>query len=100
MNVFTGGRYTNGFEGCVHVVEGLEDGSILLNKNAISGVNVDSCPKYEFLPLNLITLTAINISFNSCCSLSFGSRNILKIQINPLTLKSVLDSVIVSLYGW
>lgn len=45
LNNFTGSRYMNGFEGCIHVIESLNDGSIGLEKNAVSGVNVDTCSK-------------------------------------------------------
>lgn len=42
---FTGQRHTQGFHGCVHIVEPLEGGGINLTYNAISGINVDKCPQ-------------------------------------------------------
>lgn len=42
---FTGDRYTHGFEGCVHVLLGLHQDPVVLKNDAISGVNVDACPK-------------------------------------------------------
>lgn len=42
---FTGNRFSHGFHGCIHVVEGSEDGSIDLGRHTISGVNVDTCPE-------------------------------------------------------
>lgn len=47
LNNFTGSRYTNGFNGCIHVVEGADDGAINWSRNAISGLNVESCPEKE-----------------------------------------------------
>lgn len=68
MNNFTGNRYTQGFHGCIHVVEvsernlyfirmsgdgnfrlnqlqGHEDKAIDLGRNVVSGLNVDQCPE-------------------------------------------------------
>lgn len=42
---FTGNRFTQGFSGCIHIVEGSEGHSINLRHNAISGLNVDTCPQ-------------------------------------------------------
>ncbi|XP_037811627.1 basement membrane-specific heparan sulfate proteoglycan core protein-like isoform X4 [Lucilia sericata] len=44
---FTGGRYTQYFNGCVRVVEGESSGIIDLGKVAVSGINVDSCPEVD-----------------------------------------------------
>lgn len=45
LNNFTGNRYTQGFHGCIHVVEGREDRAIDLGQNIVSGLNVDQCPE-------------------------------------------------------
>lgn len=45
LNNFTGNRYTQGFHGCIHVVEGHEDKAIDLGQNVVSGLNVDQCPE-------------------------------------------------------
>ncbi len=70
MNNFTGNRYTQGFHGCIHVVEvidfeagisvcemnkykkkiiftiqGHQDKAIDLGQNVVSGLNVDQCPE-------------------------------------------------------
>lgn len=42
--VLTGGRYANGFQGCIHIVEA-NNGAIHLGTSAVSAVNVDTCPK-------------------------------------------------------
>ncbi|XP_037037177.1 basement membrane-specific heparan sulfate proteoglycan core protein isoform X11 [Bradysia coprophila] len=47
LNNFTGNRYTQGFHGCIHVVEGHEDKAIDLGQNVVSGLNVDQCPDDE-----------------------------------------------------
>ncbi|KAJ6634940.1 Basement membrane-specific heparan sulfate proteoglycan core protein, partial [Pseudolycoriella hygida] len=47
LNNFTGNRYTQGFQGCIHVVEGYEDKGIDLGRNIVSGLNVDQCPEDE-----------------------------------------------------
>lgn len=41
----TGGRITQGFKGCIHVVEPLFGGPIDLGRNHQSGMNVNSCPR-------------------------------------------------------
>jgi hypothetical protein len=43
MEIFTGSRYQHGFNGCIHVVEPLEGGSINLGAKTISSLNVDAC---------------------------------------------------------
>jgi len=41
---FTGDRFSEGFIGCIHVVEPLEGGAIQLGARTISSMNVDACP--------------------------------------------------------
>uniref|UniRef100_W4VRB4 Putative heparan sulfate proteoglycan 2 n=1 Tax=Corethrella appendiculata TaxID=1370023 RepID=W4VRB4_9DIPT len=41
---FTGDRYTQGFKGCIHIVESLDTGAIKLGQHTISSLNVDQCP--------------------------------------------------------
>lgn len=41
----TGGRMTQGFSGCIHVVEPLYGGPVDLGRNSQSGINVASCPR-------------------------------------------------------
>ena len=41
----TGGRATQGFSGCIHVVEGVVGGAVDLAQMSLSGVNVASCPR-------------------------------------------------------
>lgn len=41
----TGGRMTQGFSGCIHVVEPLVGGPVDLSGKSRSGVNVASCPR-------------------------------------------------------
>lgn len=45
LAVTTGGRMTQGFSGCVHVVEPLVGGPADLGRSVLSGVNVASCPR-------------------------------------------------------
>lgn len=42
---FTGNRFHHGFQGCIHIVEGIAGHSINLKQNAISGQNVETCPQ-------------------------------------------------------
>lgn len=42
---FTGNRFTQGFQGCIHIVEGSDGHSINLQQNALSGQNVETCPQ-------------------------------------------------------
>jgi hypothetical protein len=44
VRFLTGDRYSEGFHGCVHIIEPLESGVIYLKDNAISAANVDQCP--------------------------------------------------------
>lgn len=41
----TGGRITQGFSGCIHVVEPLVGGPVDLSRDSRSGLNVASCPR-------------------------------------------------------
>lgn len=45
LNNFTGDRYTQGFNGCVHSIEPLESGQIDIHKNTISSLNISKCQK-------------------------------------------------------
>lgn len=45
LAVTTGGRMTQGFQGCVHIVEPTIGGPVDLGKSARSGVNVAACPR-------------------------------------------------------
>lgn len=45
MNTLTGGRYTSGFQGCIHTMENGHSKLIHFGMDAVSAVNVDSCPK-------------------------------------------------------
>lgn len=40
---FTGNRFSYGFQGCIHIIEGSDGHSINLKQNAISGQNVETC---------------------------------------------------------
>ena len=40
---FTGERYSQGFTGCIHVLQALKGGPIYLGKNTISFQKVNSC---------------------------------------------------------
>jgi hypothetical protein len=43
---FTGNRYTQGFYGCIHVLEPVDGrGQINLGSKTISALNVDTCPE-------------------------------------------------------
>uniref|UniRef100_A0A336LPI6 CSON010513 protein n=1 Tax=Culicoides sonorensis TaxID=179676 RepID=A0A336LPI6_CULSO len=50
---FTGNRFTQNFNGCIHMMETTEGTSINLTKAVITGVNVDSCPNH-WLPSSLV----------------------------------------------
>lgn len=43
LESFTGERYTQGFVGCIHIVEPLEGGPIRLGEKTISSLNVEQC---------------------------------------------------------
>lgn len=43
MDKFTGSRYSNGFNGCINIIEGTDTRAINLQQNAISGYNVVPC---------------------------------------------------------
>lgn len=45
MIEFTGGRYVDGFVGCIHIVANENDEMIDLGKNAVSSLNVGICPE-------------------------------------------------------
>lgn len=42
---FTGNRYTQGFNGCIHIVEGTDTRAINIEAHAVGGYNVLSCPQ-------------------------------------------------------
>lgn len=43
LKSFTGERYTQGFVGCIHIVEPLEGGAIKLGERTISSLNLEQC---------------------------------------------------------
>lgn len=43
MRRLTGERYSEGFIGCIHIVEPIEGGSIQLGQNTISSMNIEQC---------------------------------------------------------
>lgn len=45
IEIMTGGRYTTGLDGCIHIVERQVDGEIDIGAHAVSGSNVDTCPE-------------------------------------------------------
>ncbi|XP_055304959.1 basement membrane-specific heparan sulfate proteoglycan core protein isoform X6 [Sitodiplosis mosellana] len=47
INRFTGNRYTQGFNGCINIVEGTDTRAVNIYKNAVSGYNVLPCADQE-----------------------------------------------------
>lgn len=43
LKSFTGDRYSQGFIGCIHIVEPLEGGAINLGARTISSLNIEQC---------------------------------------------------------
>lgn len=43
INKFTGNRYTQGFSGCINIVEGTDTRAVNIYNNAVSGFNVTPC---------------------------------------------------------
>lgn len=43
INTFTGNRYAQYFNGCIHIIEGTDTHAITLYDNAVSGYNVLPC---------------------------------------------------------
>lgn len=42
---FTGGRFVDGFVGCIHLVANEYGETIDLGQNAVSGLNIAICPE-------------------------------------------------------
>lgn len=45
IQTLTGGRYLNGFQGCIHIVEANHGKPTDLGLAAVSAANVETCPK-------------------------------------------------------
>jgi hypothetical protein len=43
LKLFTGERFSQGFIGCIHIVEPLEGGAITLGEKTISSMNIEQC---------------------------------------------------------
>lgn len=45
IDAFTGGKFSQNFNGCIHMVEGSAGGIANIETAAVGGLNVKSCPK-------------------------------------------------------